>query len=404
MFLATGSSFDFMQFLQILCWILVPALLLAVMATIFFHYRKRQAARKEEESGEALVMGSPEIVGYTKGDGEYICFDHSPLISEYKNRLTFTHARFAALRHDFEKLEIRYAALADYTAARFKAKNLPDMESLNEQLPRPIKKEVDKILAQYRSEKDELHANLAQLNQSFKSLEEENQLLQDQLNLTTVSGEEKEAIYTRLGEENRLLKEKVSEQQYLHDMLEEKNTQLVFLQGQLEQRVILHHQADQQRIKLESEILLLKNQSIAEKGTIEENFKNELLQKHEETERIQAMVHERESQIAALQREAAAKQEQLAGIESILNETRESNGELAVLLRASNEKIAVLQEQLNNERERSQSAQHYSIPGTEQAAGIYNEYAGSGDGTEQSPVIPLRPVLADGTNGEIAVH
>ena len=151
-------------------------------------------------------------------------------------------------------------------------------------------------------------------------------------------------------------------------------------------------------------MLLLKNQSITEKGTIEENFKNELLQKHEETERIQAMVHERDSQIAALQREAAAKQEQLAGIESILSETRESNGELAVLLRASNEKIAVLQEQLNSERERSQSAQHYSIPGTEQAAGIYNEYAGSGDGTEQSPVIPLHPVLADGTNGEIAVH
>ena len=50
MLLATGSTFDFMQFLQIISWILIPALVIAVSVTIFFHYRKKK------EKGEDIKI------------------------------------------------------------------------------------------------------------------------------------------------------------------------------------------------------------------------------------------------------------------------------------------------------------------------------------------------------------
>ena len=83
MLLATGSAFDFVKFIQILCWIILPVLFLAVLLTIFLHYRKKKIEKAEAGNGdEEFIDGSPELLGYTKGDGEYVFFDHSSLISE----------------------------------------------------------------------------------------------------------------------------------------------------------------------------------------------------------------------------------------------------------------------------------------------------------------------------------
>lgn len=404
MFLATGSSFDFMQFLQILCWILLPALLLAVILTVFLHYRKKRIEKAEEETEEALVMGSPEMVGYTKGDGEYICFDHSPLISEYKNRLSFTHARFTALRHDFEKLESRYTALAGYAIAHFKNKNAALMENTNEEMPRQLREEIDRIVAQYKAEKDELQTRLEQLNQSFKSLEDENQSLQDQVNIHLVSGEEKETIYSRWKEENRVLKEKVAEQQYLQDLVEEKNAQLVFLQNQVEQRIKAQHAVEHQRTKLESELEDLNNR-YTDDHRLQENLKRELLQKQEEMDKLQVLLCAREEQLSEQQQLAASKQEQVTLLENTLSETRNKDDNLNAMLSEANEKIAALQAQLAAELEKNQFLEQHAMTSKESLKRIYHEVSAvMGEGNTQSPVIPLRPDYIDRPGEEIAVH
>lgn len=191
MFLATGSSLDLMQFLQILSWILIPILLLAVILTVYFHYHKKNSGRVDISAEDKLIKGSPELVGYTRGDGEYICFDHSPLISEYKNRLTLTHARFAALHKDFEKLENRYQALAGFAITQFSNKKESFMKTMHDQLPRQLQAEVEKIAGQYAAEKAELVTKLEQLNQCFKNLEEENNMLQDLVSLRNATELEK---------------------------------------------------------------------------------------------------------------------------------------------------------------------------------------------------------------------
>ena len=154
MLLATGSAFDFVKFIQILCWIILPVFLLAALLTVFLHYRKKKREKAEAENDEEGFMhGSPELLGYTKGDGEYVFFDHSSLISEYKKKLSYNHARYTALHHDFDKLEIKYAMLAQYTSSIINNKKNTNMENLHEPVPQYLEKEINKMSKDYAEEK-----------------------------------------------------------------------------------------------------------------------------------------------------------------------------------------------------------------------------------------------------------
>ncbi len=307
MFLATGASFDFMQFLQIISWILIPVLFLAIALTIFFHYRRKKLDEPVIDPLQKLMLGSPELVGYTKGDGEFVCFDHSPLISEYKSQLTLSHARFTALHHDFEKLESRYRSMAGYAVAHFKNKNERLMKS-QEKLPRQLQEEIDQLGAQHKSEKEEMLAKLEQLNQAFKSLEEENKLLQDQLAIQNASGWEKDVIVERWKEENRSLRDKVAEHQYLQDVLDEKKTQADYLQYQLEQRIIRQHELVNEKSRLQEELAESRNQYKI-LTQLNNNLEKELLHQKEMVDKLQVELCAKEEQIAEQQLQMAARQD-----------------------------------------------------------------------------------------------
>lgn len=307
MFLATGASFDFMQFLQIISWILIPVLFLAIALTIFFHYRRKKLDEPVIDPIQKLMLGSPELVGYTKGDGEFVCFDHSPLISEYKSQLTLSHARFTALHHDFEKLESRYRSMAGYAVAHFKNKNERLMKS-QEKLPRQLQEEIDQLGAQHKSEKEEMLAKLEQLNQAFRSLEEENKLLQDQLAIQNASGWEKDVIVERWKEENRSLRDKVAEHQYLQDVLDEKKTQADYLQYQLEQRIIRQHELVNEKSRLQEELAESRNQYKI-LTQLNNNLEKELLHQKEMVDKLQVELCAKEEQIAEQQLQMAARQD-----------------------------------------------------------------------------------------------
>src|SRR5258706_16432460 len=104
MLLVTGPAPEFIKFIQILCWIVIPVLAFIVLVTAFFHYRKKRKEWDDDSDKSSkedmLMQASPEQVGYTNGDGKYILFDHSNLVREYKSRLTYNHARVTALERD----------------------------------------------------------------------------------------------------------------------------------------------------------------------------------------------------------------------------------------------------------------------------------------------------------------
>lgn len=392
MLLATGSSFDFMQFLQILCWILIPVFILASLLTIIMHYRKKKKEKAEmEDQEEKWLKATPELVGYTKGDGEFICFDHSPLIRDFKNKLTYNHARYTALRHDFDKLESRYQSLALYAIANFRNKKIPDMENNQEQMPRQMQVELDKLAAQLKAEKDELQAGLEQMNRSFKELEEENGSLQDQVSLQTASEGEQQSIFARWRDENKSLRDKVAEQQYLQDVLDEKKAQVDFLQNQLEQRIKSQHQGEQKRLQAEADLEEMKNVHLADIQK-EEALKKELLLSQDEIDKLHTTICAKEEQLTEKQNQLSAKLEHLELLENGISETKEQVEQSNALLAEARETIARLEQDLNAEREKNRSLEQKSASEIQAMQKIFKEFSSLVSGeAEQSPVIALRP-------------
>ena len=402
MLLATGSAFDFVKFIQILFWIILPVFFLAVLLTVFFHYRKKKIENAEAENrDEEFMKASPECLGYTKGDGEYVFFDHSSLISEYKNRLSFNHARYTALRHDFKKLEMKYANLASYTTAISINNKTTGMENTYDDMPKQMQEEIAKLSADYKAEKDEWLTRLEQMNQSYQNLEGENQLLRDQVNMQTASEEEKAVILNRWKEENSSLKEKVAEQQYLKDILEEKKAQMNFLQNQLEQRIRNQHLAEQQGLQIMTE---LKETKGIYTNDLQE-LKNELLQKQEEADKVQIVLCGKEEQLEERQQLLASRIDHITWLENILRESKEQNEILNASVADSGDLISALQEQLSHEQLRNLAIEQKLSSNKQLLQQLYKGFSAiMAEENGQSPVIALRPEYVNRENEEIAAQ
>ena len=347
MLLATGPSFEFIKLIQILCWILLPLAAMVMLLTVFFHYRRRKKAMHQATvSDEEFIKASPELLGYTNGDGAYIFFDQSSVIAEYKKKLSYHHARYTALRHDFDKLETKYAALAGYAAAKSMNPKSIVMESSHPQIPKSLQAEIDNISAQHKAEKEELLKQLKQVNLVNKNLENEAQALQDQLNMQSMNEDEKLAILNRWKEDNTSLKLKVIEQQYLQDLLNEKKAQIEFLQIQLEQRIKNSHQLEQQRMDAIAELEEEKLQH-SETARKVDALKFESLQKQEETDKLQMVLCGKEEQLIENQQAINSKVEYITRLENVLAETKQQN-ELLHRMAADNKNHAFsLQDQLS---------------------------------------------------------
>lgn len=401
MLLATGPSFEFAKFIQVFCWIILPVSLLAIILTIFFHYWKKKTGNdKKAVEEEEFLNASPEQVGYTRGDGEYVSFDHSALISEYKRRLAGNHAKYAALKQDFEKLELRYADLVATTATTITHKKSTGMETNHEQ---PWREEIATLSAAYKAEKEELQSRLEQMNQSFSDLETENKSLHDQLKMHTASEDERSTMINKWQEENSSLKEKIAEQEYLRDVLEEKREQIVFLQNQLEQRIKLNHQLDQQRLRAITE---LEEERKRFAGALHhsDGLKNELLQKQEEIDKLQMVLCGKEEQLTEKQNQLSSKLDHITWLENELHQSKQHNEHLTVSLTESSNTITNLQEQLNREQTRASQIEQKILTSQQAIQKLYKEFSLliNKDG-EQSPVIALRPDYSKKETEEIAV-
>ncbi|HEV7781753.1 MAG TPA: hypothetical protein VGO58_10845 [Chitinophagaceae bacterium] len=131
MLIVIGPAGPLAVFLQVLCWIILPVLLLVFLFTILHHYaRKRKNAttplQKEDLTRLALDGNS--------GEGAYLFFDHTGLIRDYRNKLSYSHARYAALKKDFEKLEKRYQQAAIVQKGRPVHSKTKQMETTHDQV------------------------------------------------------------------------------------------------------------------------------------------------------------------------------------------------------------------------------------------------------------------------------
>lgn len=340
MLLSTGAFSEFTRFMQISFLLILPLLAVMLGITTIIHYRKKRkkSLRGEKDTVEQLIDGTPDGLNYEGEDADYVYYDQSGLISAYKSKLVYSHARFTALQHDYNRINNEYdILLRQVKKSLFNTKKIT-MEELTSQ-PQSANPE---ILATWMNEKKELQEKLRQLNSSFQSLERENASLTDQLGMLTGSDEEKAAIVNNWKEESGRLYDKVAEQDYLKDILEEKKNQIEFLQMQLEQRIQKFHKTEMRSKELVVE-LEQANNTVAASVSALQTAEARLAEHREQAQEFQNHLNEKEELITE-------KLNTITWLENTLQETKQQNEMLNAMAADNNDKVIVLEQLLDAEQ------------------------------------------------------
>ena len=329
--LSDASLIVFLKFLQIFLWISIPAFLIGLLITTVIHYKDKR--KKQKGSEHPFIF---------ENDGSYAGYDDVSLMplslqgngqetKKIMNYLSFSNARYIAIQKDFKGLMEKYQQLQGNIDQNSETKKYETMDTIQTDLQQISYHQIDSIKQQHEIEKRELLAELDQLTASFENLEKDNNNLRDQLNVYCESGTGFTSMIQKWEEEKSELKRKISEQEYLKDVLDEKKQQIVFLQQQLEQRIKNHHLVEQQFRDLGLKFM-------------EANEKLEI--KEQSGKEFQAAVHDKEQEIILLKEVLQAATANAAQLEATIKELQEQNLKFSFGLEEKNKLISDLQMQL----------------------------------------------------------
>lgn len=375
---------EFSQFLQIMLWIIVPVVSLVAGGTIIMHYRKKKKAEEfSEEEIQSEVENAAESFCYKTADGTLVFLDHSRLLKELRKKLFYSNAKLTALQHDFRKL--KSGLYEDGPEHKFITNKKNGMENLNYA--------ADNSLNAI-TEKEGLADQLIELKRSYTSLEAENISLLEQIGMQATNGIGSDTIANRLKDENQILKTQLAEQEYHKDLLEEKKTQIEFLQTQIDLRVKKYHESEQERIANKTELQLLSN-NLAAVLEETESLKNEIKQKQDDIEVLLLTISEKEIELNETKQSLHDKQTQIVYIENVLQELRHQNEMLNAAAADSEERNKFLQEQFQTEEAKSKMLEQKLMINRKLLERLHNEFSVClKEDNEASPVIPLRPDYA----------
>lgn len=243
------SLYEFRQFLQIVLWIAVPATLIAVFLTIFFHYRRKkkqeglELAFHDETSWSEKLQRNPAASSLTQAAGEspeglpdWLASanpDNTPLLKKYEHEVRRYRENYALLEQDFRELEEKYADLRNKAYHTDKEADT----TLVTQLQKDIKGYKEKI----RQLQQAAVVNNATDEVAASSLQATVQQLQEDLRLQQ---EEKERYTTEMTQLEQLLKnmeQSVSAARDEASQLQQYHSQQVEDQG-------LHYKAEKERL------------------------------------------------------------------------------------------------------------------------------------------------------------
>jgi len=328
--LLDASLFVFFNFLQVFLWITIPALLIGMLLTTVMHYRDKR--KKQKSLGEPFIFESD---GSNAADVSLIPLDlflhgDKEETRRIKNYLSHSNARYIAIQKDFKVLTEKYQQLQVKNYQNFETKKNKSMETIHTDLQQISYEQVDSK-QEYELEKKELLAELDQLTISFENLEKDNINLREQLSVYSENGTGFTSMIQKWDEEKAELKKRISEQEYLKDVLEEKKQQIVFLQQQLEQRIKNHHLVEQQFRELGIKLM-------------EVNEKLEI--KEQSIKELQSTVHDKEQEIIFLKEVVQSATINAVQLETTIRELQEQNSRSSFELDKKSDLINELQAQL----------------------------------------------------------
>ena len=333
--LSDASLVIFLQFLRILLWISIPTFILAMLITTLIHYRNKKKKNKKAEEQQLIFENDGRV---------YSGYDDFSLLpqpvylpgNEHEvkgiiHHLFHSKARYMAIRKDFEILSRKYQRLHVHIHQDSETINNKTMETIQTDMNQTLHEQIESIKHQHELEKKELYAELTQLTTAYENLEKDNNNLRDQLIAYSSDESKTTAIIQKWEEEKAELKRRISEQEYLKDVLAEKKLQISFLQQQLEQRIRNHHLVEQQFRELGIKFM---------------EVKEELEIKQQTEKDFQAGMHEKDREIVSLKELMQSKTDRAAQLEDSLKQAQEQNENFSLAVESNSKLIASLHEQL----------------------------------------------------------
>ena len=378
--LTAGFLFEFSRFIQIISWIVLPITAIVVTITIFQHYRrKKKFIAAGADKTATLILTEP-------GKDRNIYLDHSAVVNEYEKELLCNYARYAALKQDFASIENKYSVVFQ-TMPFLLNKNNINMQYAD--APQQF------LQAEDPPNENNSTQQFDELGKTIQLLEKENQSLKEQLMLLTADDDEKTAIISGWKNERSDLQSKITEQDYLKEIVEEKKTYIDFLQQQLEQRIRSQHQSEQQVTEVKAQMQQVR-QAFDDAQITFQSLNNEMLQKQEETAKLKTLVLEREEQLKEKKQLLISKLDHITYLENILFEIKQQNEILNASVEDEKELTFSLREKLDSEQAKIKYLEQKLDTNKQIMKNFYKELSACvGMEAEESPVIELKPLYAD---------
>ena len=257
-------------------------------------------------------------------------------------------------------------------------------QSESEELQRYYAKQVDELGQQYKNEKTDLGSQVHLLQSQIQQLKEENIALQQKLQ---ASGDQKYGNYeqqikelqlllSKAEEDKATLKSKITDQQYLQDVLQEKKLQIEFLQNQLEQRIRSFREVEKEAADKTAQVQLTQSQK--------ENFereihalREELQQQREEVNAWQQAVERSREESRQYQDNLRSKTGHIENLERNLHEVQQQQAVLQLVLDDKQNMITGLQETLHREQQKTKDLENKLITNNQLLSKIYGDLSKS---------------------------
>jgi len=382
-FLSDAWMVIFLEFLQILLWIAIPAIIIGMTITTLVHYRNKKRKGKKEEDQLIVENHATQYAGYDDfsllPQGVYLPGSQDEVKGIIHN-LFHSKARYMAIQKDYEILNRKYERLHVNIQQYSNTNKNKTMETIQTHMQPALHEQIESIKHQHEMEKKELYDELTQLTQAYENLEKDNNSLREQLVAYSSDDNKTTAVIQKWEAEKAELKKRISEQEYLRDVLEEKKLQIGFLQQQLEQRIKNHHLVEQQFRELGIKFM---------------EVKEELEIKQQSEKEFQSGINEKEQEIIKLKEKIQSTADQAAQLEASLKTTLEQNENFTLVVESNSKLIGSLNEQLAVSNEIKKELERKLEKNTALLKGFHKKLSDVfEEEIAESPVITLKPVYS----------
>jgi hypothetical protein len=310
--------------------------------------------------------------------------DWESIVREKEEQLYLKQTELNELEHELkyyadqsQKLSTELAAIRNESDNGIAQDAEEFQQMLQQQLSeteRAYKKEITGLLLQIEKANSEI--------QHLKNSRQESSLQNTKFTETTASQEGSEAAENlhlqlrQLENEKISLRNQLTEEKYLQDLLQEKNAHINFLQAQLEQRLKNYRQLEQQHI-VESETIKTMDDLVKKQGKELAELKEVLKEKDKEIIEKQGILESTNFKNEEEKKKMLAKMAEIENLKTLEKDALQNNAVMEATLINNNKTIGGLNKQLFEQNEKIDELEKKLDVSSQLLIKIYKELARS---------------------------